>query len=92
MRIAPCTWLFGRLLTQEGSWLCQTSVWPRVFMELAWAKESSRSPGPKLKLPGEDSTVSHFISLVGVSTPNWLLARPVMVALPRSNWEIAVPK
>ncbi len=90
--IAACTWAVGRLLTQDGSWLCQTSVWPRTRMLWDFAKLTILSPGPKLKLLAEDSVVSHFISLPGVTMSNWVPATAVSAELFRSFWVTAVPK
>ena len=36
------------LVSQFGSWLCHTSVWPRMAIPLAWANETSASASVKL--------------------------------------------
>src|ERR1700732_99267 len=90
--IAACTWLEGRLLTQDGSWLCHTRLWPRTRSLCALANATIWSPGPKLNEPLDGSVVSHFISLPGVTMSNWVPATPVRVELLRLLTTRAVPK
>ena len=59
-----------RLLTQEGSWLCQTSVWPLTFILFCCAKLTTWSAGPKVNVPRDASVASHFISFSGVTKLN----------------------
>lgn len=49
-------------LTQEGSWECQTRVWPRTSMPWLCAWSTIRSAEVKVKLPRLGSVASHFIS------------------------------
>ncbi len=90
--MTDCTRLSGRALTQPGSWLCQTRLWPRTRMPLACAYCTSWSPGPKLYEPSDGSVVSHFISLPGVSMSNCASAMAVSPPTPRSASVRAVPK
>ncbi len=59
-----------RLWTQPGSWECQTSVWPRSCIPWLAACSAIRSPLPKVKLPWEGWTASHFISFSAVTLLN----------------------
>src|SRR5579864_2634727 len=81
LSIACCTWLLGRLDTQDGSWFCQTRLCPRTRMPCERAHETIASPGPKLYDPLDGSVVSHFISLPGVTMSNCWPARFVIVEL-----------
>src|SRR5215467_2514087 len=58
------------LLTKPGSWFCHTRLWPRIRMLLVWAKATTWSAGPKLKLFCDGSTLPHFISFSGVTELN----------------------
>ncbi len=73
--ISVVMWLFITLrsvfaspmeLTQDGSCECQTVVCPRMRWPWARAWLTIWSAGPKLKLPRDGSTASHFISFSGV--------------------------
>src|SRR2546423_3652135 len=90
--IAALTWEPGRLLTQPGSWACQTRLWPRTRALWALAQDTIWSPGPKLKEFWRDSVVSHFISLPGVTMSNWTLAMFISPLMFRSPSVNAVPK
>src|SRR5579859_6692632 len=90
--IAACTWFVGRLLTQPGSWLCQTRLWPRTRSLCEVAKLTIASPGPKLYEPLDGSMVSHFISFSGVTMLNWVPARLLAEELLRSLWPTATQK
>lgn len=57
-------------LTQPGSWECQTSVWPRIFMFLACAWATIWSAAAKLNELRVPSVASHFISFSGVTALN----------------------
>src|SRR5579872_835173 len=81
LSIACCTWFRGRLDTHDGSWFCQTRLWPRTRMPCALANDTTPSPGPKLYDPLDGSMVSHFISLPGVTMSNCWAARLVIVEL-----------
>src|SRR3569623_2122638 len=63
------------LNTQAGTWLCQTSVWPRTCMSLALAKATSASACAKSMLPSVGSVVSHFMSLPEEMLLKCLLSR-----------------
>src|SRR3954465_12180691 len=101
--MTPLMWLFFavctaepvRPLTQPGSWLCQTSVWPRIAMLWLCAWLTIASAAPKLNDPWDDSVASHFISFSGVTpgyslsrgraywaSPRWLLATAAPNVLP----------
>ncbi len=56
--------------TQEGSWECQTRVWPRTSMPRLCAWSTIRSAEVKVKVPRLGSVASHFISFSGVTEPN----------------------
>jgi hypothetical protein len=58
-------------VSQPGSWLCQTRVWPRTCMSWDWAKLTTASAPDQLYEPRLGSTDSHFISLPGVIESNW---------------------
>jgi hypothetical protein len=60
------------VVSQVGSWLCQSRVWPRTSCPLASAKLTRRSAPDQSKTPCVGSTTCHFISLPGVTTENWL--------------------
>src|SRR6185437_5104730 len=58
------------LLTHGASWLCQTRVWPRIFMLWLCAWLTRLSAAAKLNVPRDGSVVSHFISFSGVRPVN----------------------
>ena len=60
----------SREVSQAGSWLCQTSVWPRTFCLCARANATSVSAWVKSKRPCSGSTTSHFITFSGVTVSN----------------------
>src|ERR1700730_4580245 len=90
--IAAFTWLAGRLLTQDGNWLCHTKLWPRTRAPIDLACAMIWSPGPKLNVPLDGSVVSHFISLPGVTMSNWASATESSVGLLRLGTVSAKPK
>src|SRR6266700_2076487 len=90
--IAAFTWLAGRLLTQDGNWLCHTRLWPRIRAPIDLACAMIWSPGPKLNVPLDGSVVSHFISLPGVTMSNWASATESSVGLLRLGTVSAKPK
>src|SRR3954452_10419652 len=53
-----------------GSWLCQTSVWPRTSWPFRRAEATSSSAGAQLYLPRVGSTTSHFMTFSGVTVLN----------------------
>src|SRR2546423_2424836 len=79
-------------LTQPGSWLCHTSVWPRIRCPWAWAWDTIWSAGPKLKLPRDGSVVAHFISFSGVIMLNSRSRIVLYVESPSLPAATAVPK
>ncbi|CAG7612685.1 hypothetical protein SBRY_100054 [Actinacidiphila bryophytorum] len=92
LSIADCRSDADRLETQEGSWLCQTRVWPRIRCPCDWAWETIWSPGPKLKFPRDGSVVSHFISFSGVIMLNSRSRIAVYAEVPSFPAGTAVPK
>ena len=62
------------VVSQSGSWLCHSSVWPRMSWLFAWANATSWSAWDQSKIPCCGSTICHFIPLPGVTTENWLPA------------------
>ena len=74
----------GSVKTQAGIWLCQTRVWPRTRMPLAWAKATCASALVKVKLSALGSVASHFMSFSEVRLLKCFFRRspctPAMVA------------
>jgi hypothetical protein len=62
-------------VSQAGSWLCQTSTWPRTAWRLSRAKATSSSAGPKFSWPGCGSIVSHFMTFSAVTLLNSVAIR-----------------
>ena len=58
------------MVSHAGSWLCQTSVWPRTIWRCARAWATSRSAAEKSRTPRSGSTLSHFIAFSGVTLLN----------------------
>src|SRR5690349_21789191 len=63
-----------------GSWLCQTSTWPRTSWWFCWANLMKASAGPQLYVPRVGSRVSHFMTFSAVTVENWVEAIFVYVA------------
>ena len=52
--------------THAGTWLCQTSVWPRTCMPFAFASATWASAVAKVKLPSVGWSELHFMSFSDV--------------------------
>lgn len=62
------------VVSQAGSWLCQSRVWPRTSWPLARAKSTSLSACFQSYWPRLGSTTSHFMTFSGVTELNSLAA------------------
>ena len=58
------------VVSQFGSWLCQTSVWPRTRWWFARANATSWSACEKSSTPCVGSTTCHFMTFSGVTELN----------------------
>src|SRR4051794_31011147 len=79
------------VVSHDGSWLCQTRVWPRTSWWFAFAKATRRSAGAQLYWPRGGSTVSHFISFSGGTVENWSAMSALYFGLASSGGLTAVP-
>ena len=79
------------VVSQVGSWLCQTRVCPRISWSLALANATSWSAPDQSNAPWVGATTCHFISLPGVTRENWPATMAARAGMVSDGGLVAVP-